>query len=65
MRKCADCRYFCNDPEWIEKTFPALNVLSSAYASVRADAGVCRRRGLFLPPWQTCREFESEKANCR
>jgi len=65
MGKCAECRFFCNDPAWLEKNFPGLNVLSSAYASVRADAGVCRLRGLFLPPWKTCPDFERAGAGGR
>ena len=51
-------RFFANDPALIEETFPGLNSLSSAYASVRSDAGICNRHGLFLSSWQRCGDFE-------
>ncbi len=63
--RCGDCEFFNNDPEWIEAAFPGLNSLSSAYASVRAEAGTCSRRGLFLPPWkESCRYFKHIERAC-
>ncbi len=56
--RCLSCRFFENDPAQIEEIFPGLNVLTSAYASVRADAGICCRHDLFLSPWKTCRDFQ-------
>ena len=55
---CLRCRHFSNDPEAIEKAFPGLKALSSAYGSVRADAGICSRLELILTPSHNCAEFE-------
>ena len=55
---CSQCRYFSDNPAEIEKTFPGLNALSSAYGSVRADAGICSRHDLFLTPRHQCGDFE-------
>ncbi len=55
---CYDCKYFCNNPAEIEMSFPGLNSLSSAYASVRGEAGICSRRELFLLPVKKCGYFE-------
>ena len=57
--RCISCRFFANDPALIEATFPGLNVLSSAYGSVRSDAGICSRHDFFLSSWQRCRDFET------
>ncbi len=57
--RCISCRFFANDSALIEATFPGLNVLSSAYASVRSDAGICSRHELFLSSWQRCSDFET------
>ena len=55
---CRDCRFFDGDPESIEAAFPGLKSLSSAYSSVRADAGICNRRELFVSPSKVCEDFE-------
>ena len=57
---CRECRFFNNDPAWLERALPGLNVLSSAYASVRAEAGICSRRDLFLSPTTRCEYFERD-----
>lgn len=55
---CSDCKYFSDDPAEIEEAFPGLNSLSSAYASVKSNAGVCSRHGLFISPRKQCEDFE-------
>ncbi len=60
MNPCSQCRYFSNSPAEIEKAFPGLNILSSAYGAVRADAGICSRHDLFLTPRHQCTEFENK-----
>jgi len=65
LYSCSDCRYFSNDPADIEKTFPGLKILSSAYASVRSNAGVCSRHGLFISPRKQCEDFEHSTARLR
>ena len=56
--KCIDCRHFDNRSEMIERTFPGLNSLSSAYSSVWAESGICSRHELFLSPWRRCEDFQ-------
>jgi len=55
---CRDCRFFNNDPAWLEKAFPGLNALSSAYGSTRGENGVCSKRDLYLSPIKKCKDFE-------
>ncbi len=62
LYSCSDCRYFSDDPAEIEDAFPGLNSLSSAYASVRSNAGVCSRHGLFISPRKQCADFEHSTA---
>jgi hypothetical protein len=62
MHPCSQCRHFNNSPAEIEKTFPGLNALSSAYGSVWADAGICSRHELVLTPRHQCVDFE-DKSN--
>lgn len=56
--RCIGCRFFNNNPALIETVFPGLNVLSSAYSSVRAEAGICSRHEVFISPGYNCRLFE-------
>jgi hypothetical protein len=58
---CRECRFFNNDPAWLERVLPGLNVLSSA--SVRAEAGICSRRELFLSPTTRCEFFERDMSD--
>jgi hypothetical protein len=60
-RHCLNCKFFNNEPELVEQAFPGLTALSSAYASVRADAGICSLRELFLAPWAQCRDFQVKR----
>ena len=43
--RCSDCTYFENDAASVEAAFPGLASLSSAYSSVRADAGCASDMG--------------------
>ncbi len=63
VKTCRECRFFNNDAAWLERALPGLNVLSSAYASVRAEAGICGRRELFLSPTARCKDFEDRDAD--
>jgi hypothetical protein len=38
---CADCRHFNGHPLDIEAALPGLSSLSSAYAAVRSNDGIC------------------------
>ncbi len=55
--RCVDCRHFRNSPEYLEATFKGLSSLSSGYASVRKDDGVCEEHGIYLSAMATCERF--------
>ncbi|AWB11013.1 hypothetical protein V4762_00010 [Thermodesulfobium sp. 4217-1] len=58
LQNCSKCSFFMNDPGKFEKTFPGFTVLSSAYGSTRADAGLCMKNDrIFLPSRKACKEF--------
>lgn len=54
---CRDCKFFCNDPAWLEREFPGMNALSSAYSTIRGEAGVCMMHDIYLAPVISCRYF--------
>lgn len=56
-RSCAVCRHFTDRPAELERAIPGLNILSSAYGSVRDETGLCRRREAFVTPMASCVEF--------
>ena len=58
--QCLDCRHFCNDPVVIERTFPGLTAMGSAYADVRANDGLCARHGVYLGLNNGCAEFDPQ-----
>ena len=55
--ECINCGFFQNNPAMIEKAFPGLNSLSSAYSSVRAESGICERLELFISSRYGCAFF--------
>jgi hypothetical protein len=57
---CNQCRHFMNDPDVLEDELKGLTILSSAYGSTRANAGICRKLNLFLEPVRAyeCGDFE-------
>lgn len=55
---CIECAFFQNDPVMLERAFPGLNSLSSAYSSVRAESGTCNRLELFVSSRYECTLFE-------
>lgn len=57
-KTCRDCKYFNNDPAWLERAFPGLNALSSAYGTARGEAGICSKRDLYLSPIKKCKYFD-------
>ncbi|HVJ53184.1 MAG TPA: hypothetical protein VM689_12015 [Aliidongia sp.] len=54
---CRRCEYFRNDPAYLEAAFKGLSALSSAWASVTAEDGVCRRHDRYLSAHAFCAEF--------
>ncbi len=55
---CATCRHFGNDPAWLEAELPGLRVLSSGYASVRKEDGLCALHGVFVGADGACASHE-------
>jgi hypothetical protein len=54
---CAPCIHFCSDPATIEAHLPGLATLSSAFASVRADDGICVHHGRVINGRRRCGAF--------
>ena len=45
---CYDCRHFKNDPSALEAALPGLASLSSGYAAVRLDDGLCAENDRYV-----------------
>lgn len=58
-RICRNCRFFNNDPAYLEKAFRGWNALGSAYGSVRKEDGICRRLDEYLGARDWCDGFEA------
>jgi hypothetical protein len=59
--RCAACRFFTGAPDALGRAIPGVNILSSAYGSVRADTGLCERHGAFTTARSAaCAQFESD-----
>jgi hypothetical protein len=56
---CRNCAHFQNDPAAIEKTYPALSMMSSGFASVRDQDGVCGHHQLYLSARDSCSGFKT------
>ncbi len=57
--RCAACRFFTGAPAALERAIPGVNILSSAYGSVRGDTGLCQRRDTFTTARSmACPQFE-------
>ncbi|MGA7594070.1 MAG: hypothetical protein WCA64_02640 [Gallionella sp.] len=61
---CFGCKYFSNSPEFMERTYPGIKTMSSGYASVRKDDGICSLHDLYLSASAYCEQYSSDiKAN--
>jgi hypothetical protein len=47
-KQCGACRFFTGTPAALERAIPGLNILSSAYGSVRGDTGLCTQHETFV-----------------
>ena len=54
---CRHCVHFVNDPEKLEAAMPGIIIMSSAYGSVRAEDGLCRRHDRYVRASFGCDEF--------
>jgi hypothetical protein len=57
--RCGSCVRFRNDPALLEAAMPGLSSLSSAYASVRADDGICLLHDRYLSARASCADFSA------
>jgi hypothetical protein len=57
LRRCQFCVWFRNDPAFLEGIFSGLSSLGSAYASVRAEDGLCLRHDRYLSTHASCADF--------
>jgi len=63
LRACRNCTSFRNDPAFLEAAIKGLNAMSSAWASVRADDGLCLRHERFVQAVGICPDFSSAEAD--
>jgi hypothetical protein len=54
---CKNCAHFQNDPSFIEETYPGLTTMSSGFASVRDQDGLCNHHQLYLSSVDSCKNF--------
>ncbi len=57
VQSCLSCRNFRNTPQFLEQTYKGLGSLSSGYASVRKDDGICMERELYLSASGWCDRY--------
>jgi hypothetical protein len=55
--QCAQCTSFRGKPKDLEALLPGLTSLSSGYASVRSDDGICMRHDRFVGARSCCADF--------
>jgi len=56
---CADCRYFNSRPLDIEAALPGLSTLSSAYAAVRSNDGLCAVHDRYVAASSVCAQHRT------
>lgn len=57
--RCIRCAHFRNSPDYLEREIKGLNTLSSGYASVRKDDGICLKNDVYLSAHDWCEKFET------
>ncbi len=60
QNSCWQCMFFVSEPDKLEQAVPGLNILSSAYGSVRADTGLCNVSQRFVTPIAACTAFKNK-----
>jgi hypothetical protein len=51
---CGNCPHYLGEPAALESALPGLNILSSAFGSVRDETGLCRRFEIFVVSNAAC-----------
>jgi len=59
---CRNCAWFKDDPRLIEEVFQGLKIMSSGYASVRGQDGICDYHQLYLSARDSCVHFTPDAA---
>jgi hypothetical protein len=54
---CGQCKHFQNQPALLEAALPGLYSLSSAYAAVRRDDGICAVHERYVAASSVCEAF--------
>jgi hypothetical protein len=54
---CFECRHFEHAPAQVEAALPGLSSLSSAYAAVRCDDGLCAVHARYVASSSVCPAF--------
>jgi len=57
-KRCIHCTHFRNSPAYMEKVFKGMNTMSSGFASVRMDDGICLKNDEYLSAYDWCDKFE-------
>jgi hypothetical protein len=57
LKSCLHCRRFNHSPAALEAALPGLSSLSSAYAAVRANDGLCGVHQRYVTAESTCPQF--------
>jgi len=60
--QCCGCASFRGDASDLEALLPGLSSLSSGYASVRSDDGICMRHERFVGARSCCADFSPADA---
>jgi hypothetical protein len=61
--ECGNCIHFQNNPAILEKTLPGLTSLSSGFASVRAQDGLCDHHDLYLSGGDSCLDYAARNGS--
>jgi hypothetical protein len=60
---CLDCSQFNSAPLDVEAALPGLASLSSGYAAVRANDGLCARHDRYVAASSICAQFRTRAAH--
>jgi hypothetical protein len=58
---CASCRHFNDRPLDIEAALPGLSSLSSAFATVRSDDGICAVHDRYVAASSVCAAYANRQ----
>jgi len=61
--RCEDCRYFTRAAADLEGLLPGLRTLSSAYAAVRSDDGLCSVHDRYVAAYSHCAAHRRPESN--